>query len=149
MDIDVQQRRPDDDAAICELLELAELPTADLSPDTLRGFLVARAPGGTVVGAIGLESHGHAGLLRSLVVHPSQRGYGVGSALVEELERRASAAGVTDVYLLTTTAATFFAARAYRPLNRSEVPPEVAASEEFRSLCPASAACMFKRLAST
>jgi amino-acid N-acetyltransferase len=148
VDFDVQPRHPEDDAAIRELLEAAELPTGDLSSELLERFCVARAPDGTVVGAIGLESFGHVGLLRSLVVHPSQRGYGVGSALVEQLERVARTAGLTDLFLLTTTAADFFAALGYRKVDRGTVPAQVAASEEFRALCPASAVCQAKRLVS-
>lgn len=138
-------RRQEDDPAIWALLEAAELATADLSPGLLERFLVARAAG-VVVGAVGLEPFGRVGLLRSLVVHPSHRGLGLGGAMVAQLERRARVAGVEELYLLTTSAAAFFEARGYRPLDRSQVPSSVAASTEFRSLCPASAVCLCKHL---
>ena len=48
--------------------------------------------------------------------------------------------------LLTTTAASFFAKRGYRPLARDEAPAAVRATAEFRSICPASATCMGKSL---
>ena len=44
--------------------------------------LAVQDPPRAPVGAIGLERHGSSGLLRSLVVAPSQRGRGVGGALV-------------------------------------------------------------------
>lgn len=147
VEIQVQPRRPEDDSAIRGLLESAELPFEDLSPELLERFLVARASGGAVVGVVGLEVFGRFGLLRSLVVHPAQRGSGLGALLVEHLERRARTAGVTELFLLTTTAAAFFTARGYRTLARTGVPAEVAASREFQSLCPATAVCQGKRLA--
>lgn len=145
MDIEIVLRRPEDDLAIRALLEAAGLPIADLSPGLLERFLVARADG-VVVGAVGLELFGQYGLLRSLVVHPAQRGFGLGAAMVAQLERLARAAGGEELYLLTTSAAPFFQARGYRPLDRSQVPSPVAPSAEFRGLCPSSAVCLCKRL---
>lgn len=139
-------RRPEDDAGIRALLEAAELPTADLSSGLLERFLVARADG-VVVGAVGLEAFGRAGLLRSLVVDPAARQSGVGTRLVEALVALARSAGVDELYLLTTTAAEFFEACGFRRVVRSAVPSAVAASAEFRGLCPASAVCLWKRLA--
>lgn len=144
--VEIVRREPEHDAAIRALLEEAELPAVDLSPDLLARFLVARDPDGVVIGAVGLEVFGEAGLLRSLVVRSTWRGGGLGGLLVDELERAASAAGVTDLYLLTTTAAPFFAARGYRAVDRGRVPSAVAASGEFRVLCPESAVCQHKRL---
>ena len=46
--------------------------------------------------------------------------------------------------LLTQTARDFFAHLGYRVIERTEAPEEVQGSEEFRSLCPASAICMVK-----
>jgi N-acetylglutamate synthase-like GNAT family acetyltransferase len=48
--------------------------------------------------------------------------------------------------LLTQTARDFFAHLGYRVIDRSEAPEEVQGSEEFRSLCPASATCMVKMI---
>jgi amino-acid N-acetyltransferase len=144
--VEIVEREPEHDAAIRALLEEAELPSADLSPDLLARFLVARDLDGVVIGTVGLEVFGSAGLLRSLVVRSTRRGGGLGGLLVDHLERAARGAGVADLYLLTTTAAPFFAARGYRTLDRGRVPPAVAASGEFRLLCPASAVCQHKRL---
>jgi amino-acid N-acetyltransferase len=47
---------------------------------------------------------------------------------------------------LTLTAKTFFEQQGYRIIDRRSVPEDVQASEEFRSLCPASAICMVKKL---
>lgn len=46
------------------------------------------------------------------------------------------------VYLLTETAAEFFARLGFRPIRRAEAEPAVGASVEFTTACPASATCM-------
>jgi amino-acid N-acetyltransferase len=50
--------------------------------------------------------------------------------------------------LLTETAEKFFRAIGYEVIDRRHVPEEIKQSAEFRSLCPASAVCMSKLLAS-
>lgn len=132
--------RPADGPAIRALLQAAELPHEDFAAH-LAHFLVARQ-GGAVVGAVGFELHGSDALLRSLVVGPSCRGGGLGDRLVRELATVARRAGVTRFYLLTTTAEQFFARRGFAKIARELVPAAVAATPEFRSLCPASAVCL-------
>ena len=127
-------------AAIAALLRGADLPHEDFAAH-LAHFLVARQ-GGAVVGAVGLERHGRNGLLRSLVVAPAQRGAGLGGRLVDRLESWARQLGLRRFYLLTTTAEAFFARRGFRRIARARVPAAVAATREFRSLCPVSAVCM-------
>lgn len=95
-----------------------------------------------VVGAVGYERHGNDALLRSLVVAPARRGTGLGDTLVQQLAEVAAADGVGQFYLLTTTAEKFFAACGFRVIARDRVPPAIAATEEFRRLCPASAVCL-------
>lgn len=133
-----------DHAALRALLQVNRLPVEDLD-DSPVDFLVA-VEGGRLVGAIGLERHGDAGLLRSLVVDGDARGSGLGQRLVSALEAKAQADGVGRLVLLTQTAAPFFADRGYEVIDRASVPPGVQASAEFKSLCPASATCMGKTL---
>ncbi len=126
------------------LLEQAGLPTCDLlaaKPE----FVVLRDDG-RVVAAGALERFGSAALVRSVVVAGDRRGVGLGRIIVEELERVARVARVGRLILLTQTARGFFAHQGYRVIERHEVPQDVQGSEEFRSLCPASATCMAKAL---
>ena len=109
------------------------------------GFYVAR-DGQRRVGAGGLERCGDAALLRSVVVERSARGEGIGTALCDALEARAAEAGVDRLYLLTTTAADFFAARGYQRVDRADVPATVRETSEFAELCPDAAAAMTKPL---
>ena len=133
---------PGDFAGVVRLLEAADLPTAGLEP-SLPDFLVAEESG-RVVGAVGLEVFGDCALLRSAVVDAGRRGAGLGVDLVESLLRRATARGVREVYLLTTTAEHFFPRFGFVRIPRGDVAPAVHASEEFRGACPDSAIAMRK-----
>lgn len=142
--MDIRQSLPDEQRAVRLLLVDAALPIDDLDDADVH-FIVA-VDNGVPVGAIGLEPFGSVGLLRSLVVHPSLRGAGIGHRLVEALETHARREGFGQLALLTQTAETFFAVRGYAVIGRGEVPGALQSSAEFRSLCPASATCMTKHL---
>lgn len=128
---------------VTALLEANGLPTDDLGPAIL--FLGVRDEQG-LEGIVGLERHGNAGLLRSLAVRHDRRRSGLGSALVLELERQAADEGLQALYLLTTTAAGFFAHRGYGRCSREAAPAAIAATREFTELCPSSATVMLKVL---
>jgi amino-acid N-acetyltransferase len=140
-----ESARPADFSAIVRLLADAALPHDDLTPEHLRHFLVLR-DGDGIAGVVGMEVAEDAGLLRSLAVPEARRGGGRASRLVEALEAHARAAGIRTLYLLTTTAEGFFARRGYASADRTAVPDAIAATPEFRGICPASAACMAKAL---
>jgi amino-acid N-acetyltransferase len=135
---------PRNAVAIRALLAAAGLPVDDLEASPV-DFLVA-LDGGRVVGAAGLEVHGDAGLLRSLVVASSHRGTGLGRALARAIEGDARQRGLRQLVLLTQTAAPFFASDGYLQIPRDAAPAAIRATAEFASLCPASATCMAKAL---
>jgi len=132
-------------AVAAALLAAAGLPTDDLGEVDLERFFVAQSGGGAT-GLVGLELYGADALLRSLVVREQARGTGLGSALVAHVEDYARANGVRSIYLLTTTAADYFARRGYRTVDRALAPERIRATREFRDLCPASAVFMHKDL---
>ncbi len=136
--------QPSDDAALRAFLSAAGLPWTDVSA-AHQDYLLAHS-GQALAGTVGLEVHGPSALLRSLAVAEPLRGRGLGSALFERALAHAALRGVEVLYLLTLTAERFFAARGFERIERSGVPPDVAGSQEFRSLCPASATCMRRRL---
>ena len=138
---------PSDLEAIVSLLNTVDLPHEDLSDASLRHFRVLRRDGG-VGGVVGIEPAGAAALLRSLAVRPADQGGGAGRALVQDVEAYARAQGIDTLYLLTTTAAGFFAALGYECSSREAVPPAIAQTDEFDRLCPATATCMQKSLIS-
>jgi len=137
--------RPEDLPQALALLGDAELPTGGVAEGRGR-FVVAEAEGAPV-GLAGLERYGPSALLRSVVVSAGWRGRGVGDTLIRHLLDAAGQEGVTAVYLLTETAPGFFARHGFVRVERSEVPEEVRASDEFRELCPASAIAMGRSVA--
>jgi amino-acid N-acetyltransferase len=58
------------------------------------------------------------------------------------MTERAAELGLRRIYLLTETAAPFFARLGFTPVDRDAVDEAVQASEEFSRLCPATAAVM-------
>jgi amino-acid N-acetyltransferase len=139
-DYTITPAAPADGPVIAALLRAADLPHGDIASH-LGHFFVARQ-GGAIVGAIGLEVYAPDGLLRSLVVAPACRGRGLGAELVRRLERAAAKWGVERFWLLTTTAEAFFARRGFLVTPRADAPAEIAATHEFKSLCPSTAICL-------
>ena len=134
----------DDLPRILALLTQSSLPTEDLA-DAVATFLVDERDG-ALAGVIGLQRFGQAGLLRSLAVAPAYQGQGIARRLVVALETEARLQEIDALYLLTQTAERFFTLQAFEALPREQAPAALQASAEFRSLCPASAVCMGKRL---
>ncbi len=142
----IEPQRARDRPRVIELLQQARLPDHDLaSSHSLVDFLVMRESQ-QVVGAIGLQNAGGAGLLRSLVVLSSLHRQGRGAALVAAVERLAVRRGIDDMYLMTTTVPGFFALLDYLRVDRASAPPALQQTAQFTTLCPASAVCMHKRL---
>ena len=138
--------RADEHPQVLHLLAECGLPTAGVDQALLRYFVGARSQG-ALASVIGLEPLDHLALLRSLAVTPAHRGLGVGSRLCDEAESLARGRGIAHLYLLTTTAADWFGARGYARLDRADLPDAVRQSEQFRTLCPATAVAMHKLLA--
>ena len=143
-DVSLEPATPTDLDRVEQLLAANDLPTADVRADAPR-FYVARADGAPI-GVGGLELHGDAGLLRSIVVADSHRGRGYGTAICAALEACAEQADVETLYLLTTTAIDFFGNRGYAVVDRAAVPERLRSSRQFADLCPDSATCMRKSL---
>jgi len=129
--------------ALADALSAARLPVADLGLADRRFYRFATTIDETV-GFGGIEGAGPDRLIRSVVVAPERRGQAYGKAVAQTLERLAGEDGAQRLHLLTTGAAPFFARLGYEAKDRAEAPAAIAASEEFKGLCPASAAYMTK-----
>jgi amino-acid N-acetyltransferase len=134
--------------AVLSLLNSSGLPTADLTSAPGLHLWVLEAKG-SLCGVVGMERFGTCALLRSLAVGKSFQGRGFGHELVARLEREAQADGVEQLVLLTEAAERFFRVIGYEVIDRRFVPERIKQTAEFRSLCPASAVCMTKSLASS
>jgi len=130
---------------VLDLLARCGLPQDGLA-DHVSDVLVA-VHDGRIVGSAAIEHYGDAALLRSVAVDPAWRGQGLGDALVAAVLAHARTRGVADVYLLTETAADYFARRGFVPVAREAVHPAVTVSLEFTQACPASAQAMLLKLA--
>jgi amino-acid N-acetyltransferase len=136
--------RPSLRAAI-QLLAAAQLPTEDLTAAHCEHFFFAGSPT-EPTGLVGLELFGNVALLRSLVVVPAKRGTGEGAALLKHAEDHARSQGVEALYLLTTTAESFFAKHGYQRAVRESAPAAIRACREFADICPATSAFMMRQL---
>ena len=141
----IRSATPADLPRIERLLTSSELPLAGVK-ESLGTFLIAES-GADIVGVAGLEVCCDNALLRSVAVAPSHRSRGVGRELVMRLIGDAEARGIHALYLLTTTAESYFPSFGFRKIERAEVPEDVRATEEFTSACPASATVMTRPLA--
>ena len=101
--------------------------------------------GDELVGVAALEHHGRHGLLRSLAVVADRRGEGIGTLLVAAAGTHARDDGLDDIYLLTETAAAFFAGFGFEVIARDAGPAEVMASVEWSVACGDTAVPMVLR----
>jgi amino-acid N-acetyltransferase len=131
--------------AVRRLLESQHLPLDGID-EHVATMVVAR-DGTEVVGAAAVELYADGALLRSVVVHPTAQGQGLGHRLSDAALAVARDRGVRTAFLLTTTAEKFFPKLGFESIARDDVPASVQASIEFQSACPASATVMRKRLA--
>jgi amino-acid N-acetyltransferase len=143
-DIAIAFANASDEQPIKQLLAEAALPYEDIGKP-LQHFLLAKRRD-SLIGVVGLEVLDDIGLLRSLAVASAHRGQGIGTLLYERMAAYAHLQGVKQLYVLTTTAEGFFNKRGFDKVDRSRVPEPICATEEFRTLCPASAVCMTKKL---
>jgi amino-acid N-acetyltransferase len=137
--------------AVERLLVAADLPTAgvaDLFAERTDDFVVADDPTapGELAAVAGLEVCCDNALLRSVAVRPDWRAHGLGHALVKRVVCRAEERGLRALYLLTMTAEHYFPRFGFERVERGAVPPEIAATLEFKSACPASAVAMAKAI---
>lgn len=114
------------------------------------GLATAQAYGwwqdGNLLGCGALEKYAEIGLLRSVAITPTQQGQGLGSTLLTALEQQAQRQGMQTLYLLTTSAAPFFAAHGYQPIERSAADERLHSSAQWGAIC-SSASLMIKQLA--
>jgi amino-acid N-acetyltransferase len=144
-DLDLRPATAADAAALRAFLAAAGLPAEDVDPARQEFLLAFRS--GELVGCAAVEVRRADALLRSVAVAPAARGQGIGEKLVSRVLEHARAFGVETAWLLTTTAEPWFARRGFVVSDRRAAPPAIAATSEFKTVCPASARCMVRPLA--
>src|SRR5574341_794822 len=124
--------RPEDIPTIEKLLADEWLPPMQIA-EFLPTFWVLD-DGESVVGAAGLETHGEAGVLRSVVIAPELRGTGQGELLVQTALAEARQQRLRRVYLFTMSAMPFFARYGFRPCAMEDFEPPVRESWQYQGL---------------
>jgi amino-acid N-acetyltransferase len=145
MSLNIAAGNGEDLPSVLALLQSAGLLFEDLTVDHMQHFMLHRQSG-ALLACIGQEPYGQVALLRSLAVTPAARGMGMGKRLIDALEQKAQQQGITDFYLLTTTAAPFFERLGYRQIDRLTAPAVIQATAQFSQLCPASSICLSKSI---
>jgi len=138
--LSLRPANPADWPAVEALLRANRLPT-DGARDHLGTYLLATA-GAEVIGCAGAEVRGRLALLRSVAVAPGLQGQGIGRVLVAEMLAQAQRRDIEALYLLTTTAAAYFARHGFETVATGQVPAQLKASAEFQGACPDSAVVM-------
>lgn len=126
-----------------KLLQESGLPFNDVTANT---DLYVLNEEDKFLALVGLETYENAGLIRSLTVSPALRNKGVGSDMVDFIEREAKRKQIENLYLLTTTASPFFQKKGYQTISREIVPEQIRNSSQFSSICPSTAVLMHKKL---
>lgn len=132
-------------AELAAALTAAGLPADDITEPDQTFFELSNAEG-RPLGFVGYERIGSNALLRSMLVPESWRGQGAGTNILTWILVQLRQTGVQRVYLLTTTAAPFFARHGFHPITRDAVPTVVRATRQFAALCPATATAMMRTL---
>ena len=135
---------PHDVGQVKRLLADCGLPDEDTG-NHIEHFLVARS-GDDLAGTVGLELAGSSGLLRSLAVGERYRRQGLATQLVDRLLAYSHASGIESLYLLTLTSGDFFRRRGFAMADRSSAPKQIAATHEFSTLFPDTAALMVRSI---
>ena len=143
-DVQIRQAKAEDADALLRLLRQAALPTEGLI-EALPHALVC-IEGGAVLGGAALEIWPPYGLLRSVVVAPEAQGRGLARRLVQAMTNLAAENALSDVFLLTTTAAGYFARLGFAAVERTHVPSQIQQTSEFSTLCPSSAVVMVRAI---
>jgi amino-acid N-acetyltransferase len=125
-----------------EILKNSVLPFEDID-EHFEHFLLAELTN-DIIGIIGLEQYSKSALLRSFAVAVRYQHRGIGKKLLENLLESAKQKGIETIYLLTTTAQTYFERNGFKIIERNSLPEEIQNTKEFKSLCPVSAICMYR-----
>ena len=95
-----------------------------------------------LIGYFGYEHFANQALFRSMIVVPEAKNKGYGSLIWHNAKEKLQDEGVNEVYLLTNTAAPFFAKQGFVEIARESAPEAILATNEFKEFSPADSICM-------
>lgn len=123
-----------------KILQKENLPYQDVKAENIQFYRAFS--NADFVGIVGLENYSNVALLRSMIVFDKFRNKGYGRRIVMQILEEATAKGIKEIFILTTTAKDFFEHLGFEVMERENVPHDIKSTTEFTSLCPASATCM-------
>lgn len=129
---------------IISLLQGNALPTSDISSEKQKFWVFQHE--NSIIGCCAIEQYGNFALLRSLAVSKLFHGKGVGTALCKHIIEWSKEQELSALFLLTTTASSFFEKQAWIKVWRNAVPKPLQKSEEFSTICPSSSDCFMYAL---
>lgn len=136
----IRNARLTDLPRIKALLQEHDLPSEDCN-EHLQHFLVYEKDK-SIIAVGGGEYYNDVGLIRSIAVAASAQGEGIASLLVNALIRNMKKVTIKKVYLLTTTAESYFEKKHFLVVKREDVPLAIQQTKQFSDLCPGSATVM-------
>lgn len=139
-EIKLRMAQPSDAADIAALLTRCDLPPGEAF-SLVNEFKVALADG-RIVACGAAEKLGESVLIRCVAVEPAYRNRGIASRLVECLLMRARSAGARSVYLVTTTAPTYFSRWGFLLIAAERTPEDIRVSSAFMRSGQAASHCM-------
>lgn len=145
MELRIRACKQSDLARVCEILDQCALPSEDVLSLGPSCFFVAEVEG-HIVGVGGIEIKHYVALVRSIAVEKKYSGQGIGQSIYTKIEQHAYENGVARLYLLTTTASSYFARQGFQELEKDLAPTPIKTSTQFSKLCPDSATLMHKSL---
>ena len=125
---------------IKKILRSHNLPNDDID-DHIDNFIVAKI-NGSVIGVIGVQFFNKLALLRSFGVINNYQHSGIGTILYNEMLKKMKNQLISEVFLLTISAESYFLKKGFNRIHRNIVPQKIKKSHEFKYACPSSAVCM-------
>lgn len=144
MELVIELAEKKDLTAVTEFLSANDLPVSDLTEENVQLYIASFD--GEIVATIGLEKYRSMGLLRSLAVKSTFRNQELAGQMIKGFFSLCESENITDVYLLTTTADKYFSKKGFLQVQRESVPPVIRQTREFKSICPASAVVMHRKV---
>jgi amino-acid N-acetyltransferase len=133
-----------DRAAVSALLAQAKLALLDEGAQFGEQYVVATDISGHLIGVAGVEVYDGVGLLRSVVVANQARSRGLGEQLFLDRLIWAQKRGISQLFLLTTDARSYWVRHGFQEIDRGQVPASVRASSQWNGGCSASAVAMVR-----
>ena len=125
-------RISDDDLdELTAFLGVADLTLSGLDEPSVRLWIV-RDSDGAVVGSTGYELCGAHALVRSVAVHPTERGTGRGSALARFALDAAAGEGARRAWLFSRRSGPFWEGLGFEPADRGELATVLADTHQVR-----------------